>query len=140
MDDMTEARACVECNRTDLRKDNSDTRFSLRKSVSRRGGDLLCTGRVTKPVENGARGEAVTPRCVSRLSAGRLRNTNRLMRVCGLKCHHHLHGLPGGSRTDSRQMYGLLWGGGAKCSRAATERRRARSQYAASVTTCGTQG
>jgi len=53
MDDITEARACVECSRMDLRKDESDTRFSLRKSESRNGGDLLCTGRVTKPVGNG---------------------------------------------------------------------------------------
>jgi hypothetical protein len=121
MDDMTEARACVECSRTNRRKDESATRSSLRKSESRNGGDLLCTGRVTKPVGNGTCGEVVTPRCVSRLSAGRVRNTNRLMRVCGLKCHHLLHDLPGGSRTDSRQMYGLLSGGGARCSRAAIQ-------------------
>lgn len=29
----------------------------------------------------------------------RLRNTNRLIRICGLKCRPHPHGLPGGIRA-----------------------------------------
>ena len=38
MNDMTEAPACVECSLTNLRKDESATRSSLRKSLSRNGG------------------------------------------------------------------------------------------------------
>ena len=34
----------------------------LREKVSRSGGDLLDTGKVTKSVGNGACGEAITPR------------------------------------------------------------------------------
>ena len=62
-------------------------------------------GRVTKPVGNGTCGEVVTPRCVSRLSIGRLRNTNRLIRICGLKCRLHLHGLIGGMWTQVDDIY-----------------------------------
>jgi hypothetical protein len=53
----------------------------LREGVSRSGGDLPDTGKVTKSAGNGACGEAVTPRCASRLSMGRLRNTNLLTRI-----------------------------------------------------------
>jgi len=65
--------------------------------MSPSGGDLLSTGRVTKPAGKGGWGETVTPRWPSRLSIGRLRNTNRLIRVWGLKCHLRLHGLTGGT-------------------------------------------
>jgi len=75
--------------------------------VSRSGGDLSNIGRVTEPVGNGVCGEVVTPRCTSRLSIGRLRNTNRLNRVYGLKCHLHLHDLSGGLQTRAGYRYGL---------------------------------
>ncbi len=35
------------------------------------------------------------------LSIGRLRNTNRLNRVYGLKCHHHLHDITGDIRIGT---------------------------------------
>ena len=53
----------------------------LREGVSRSGGDLPDTGKVTKSAGNEACGEAVTPRCASRLSTGRLRNTNLFTRI-----------------------------------------------------------
>ncbi len=53
----------------------------LREEVSRSGGDLPDTGKVTNSAGNGACGEAVTPRCASRLSTGRLRNTHLLTRI-----------------------------------------------------------
>ena len=36
---------------------------------------------------------------------GRLRNTNRFIRICGLKCRPHLHGLTGGIRIGQDDMY-----------------------------------
>lgn len=53
----------------------------LGEGVSRSGGDLPDTGKVTKSAGNGACGEVVTPRCASRLSTGRLRNTHLLTRI-----------------------------------------------------------
>ncbi len=64
--------------------------------------------RVTKPVGNGTCGEVVTPRCVSRLSVGRLRNTNRLIRVYGLKCRLHRHDLMGGMWTQADDSFASI--------------------------------
>ena len=63
--------------------------------MSLSGSDSSCIDEVMKPADKGKWGEFVKPRCFSRLSIGRMKNMNRLIRIYGLNRRHCLHELIG---------------------------------------------